>query len=192
MRMANVLAAAVLAAAFGTAGSASAQEMAGGMQMSAMKDAQISDLKTMKGKFASLGDAFSDAQLDWRPMEGVRSVKDVLVLMAAEGNLFPTMWGDKPAMGAGENFRAEMGRLGAMDKAGLLAEVGKAFDNIIGSADRMSSEDRMKPVKFFGEDTNAAGALFMAQSDMHEHLGQLIAYARTNKIVPPWSRGDGM
>ena len=24
--------------------------------------------------------------------------------------------------------------------------------------------------------------------DMHEHLGQLIAYARTNQIVPPWSR----
>ncbi len=24
--------------------------------------------------------------------------------------------------------------------------------------------------------------------DMHEHLGQLIAYARMNKIVPPWSK----
>ena len=24
--------------------------------------------------------------------------------------------------------------------------------------------------------------------DMHEHLGQLIAYARMNQIVPPWSR----
>jgi hypothetical protein len=23
--------------------------------------------------------------------------------------------------------------------------------------------------------------------DMHEHLGQSIAYARTNQIVPPWS-----
>jgi hypothetical protein len=25
-------------------------------------------------------------------------------------------------------------------------------------------------------------------ADMHEHLGQLIAYARTNHVVPPWSR----
>jgi hypothetical protein len=23
---------------------------------------------------------------------------------------------------------------------------------------------------------------------LHEHLGQLIAYARSNKIAPPWSR----
>jgi hypothetical protein len=27
-----------------------------------------------------------------------------------------------------------------------------------------------------------------AMADMHEHLGQLIAYARTNQVVPPWSR----
>jgi hypothetical protein len=24
--------------------------------------------------------------------------------------------------------------------------------------------------------------------DMHEHLGEMIAYARTNHIVPPWSK----
>ena len=24
--------------------------------------------------------------------------------------------------------------------------------------------------------------------DVHEHLGQLIAYARSNKVVPPWSK----
>jgi hypothetical protein len=24
--------------------------------------------------------------------------------------------------------------------------------------------------------------------DLHEHLGQMIAYARMNKIVPPWSK----
>ena len=29
--------------------------------------------------------------------------------------------------------------------------------------------------------------LFVA-GDMHEHLGQLIECARTNQIVPPWSR----
>jgi hypothetical protein len=161
------------------------------MKMSALKDAQVADLKTMKDKFNSLGGAFSEDQFDWRPMDGVRSVKDVLVLMAAEGNLFPTMWGGKAAMGAGANFREEMARLSPMNRADLLAEVGKAFDNIIASAEGMDDMARMQPVKFFGEDTDAAGAVFMAQADMHEHLGQLIAYARTNHIVPPWSRGEG-
>jgi hypothetical protein len=25
-------------------------------------------------------------------------------------------------------------------------------------------------------------------NDLHEHLGQLVAYARMNTIVPPWTR----
>ena len=29
--------------------------------------------------------------------------------------------------------------------------------------------------------------IMTAMADMHEHLGQLIAYARTNHVVPPWS-----
>ena len=31
-------------------------------------------------------------------------------------------------------------------------------------------------------------AIAAASGDMHEHLDQSIAYARTNHIVPPWSR----
>ncbi len=30
--------------------------------------------------------------------------------------------------------------------------------------------------------------VLISMADMHEHLGQLIAYARTNHVVPPWSR----
>jgi hypothetical protein len=29
-----------------------------------------------------------------------------------------------------------------------------------------------------------------AMADMHELLGQLIAYARRNHVVPPWSMGN--
>jgi hypothetical protein len=27
-----------------------------------------------------------------------------------------------------------------------------------------------------------------ATTHLHEHLGQLIAYARPNKVTPPWSK----
>jgi hypothetical protein len=37
------------------------------------------------------------------------------------------------------------------------------------------------------ERTTPEIVLFVA-GDMHEHLGQLIAYARMNRIVPPWSK----
>jgi uncharacterized damage-inducible protein DinB len=32
------------------------------------------------------------------------------------------------------------------------------------------------------------GALMLILTDQHEHLGQSIAYARSNGVVPPWSK----
>jgi len=32
------------------------------------------------------------------------------------------------------------------------------------------------------------GALMLLLADQHEHLGQSIAYARTNGVIPPWSK----
>jgi hypothetical protein len=32
------------------------------------------------------------------------------------------------------------------------------------------------------------GALMLILEDQHEHLGQSIAYARSNSVVPPWSK----
>jgi len=51
-----------------------------------------------------------------------------------------------------------------------------------------SSADLQASVKFFGQDTTKQGAALMLVFDQHEHLGQLIAYARTNGVVPPWSK----
>ncbi len=34
----------------------------------------------------------------------------------------------------------------------------------------------------------ATEAVLAVAGDMHEHLGQMIAYARMNQIVPPWSK----
>jgi len=32
------------------------------------------------------------------------------------------------------------------------------------------------------------GALMLILNDQHEHLGQSIAYARSNSVVRPWSK----
>ncbi|MGD8320604.1 MAG: DinB family protein [Gemmatimonadota bacterium] len=168
-------------------------QMGGGSQaMTPFKEAQVKDLQTMKDKFYRLGDAFPESSFDWRPMEGVRSVKDVLALMVAECNLFPAMWGGARGEGAAAGFGPEIQRAGAMSKAEILAEVNKAFDHMIASVSGMDDDARMMEADFFGQRVAASTAVMMASADMHEHLGQLIAYARTNEIVPPWSRGGGM
>ena len=52
----------------------------------------------------------------------------------------------------------------------------------------LSDADLKAPVKIFGMDSTKQGAAMMLLSDQHEHLGQSIAYARSNGVVPPWSK----
>ena len=42
--------------------------------------------------------------------------------------------------------------------------------------------------KLFGGDRTIIETSFIMSGDLHEHLGQLIAYARMQGIKPPWSK----
>lgn len=144
-------------------------------QASSIKDVQVADLRTMKDKFVSLGDAFPMETYDWRPMEGVRSVKDVVILITTEGNGFPTQWGASLPMGVSADRGAERARLEGLSKEELTAELGRAFDNIIAVVEGMDDATRMQEIRFFRREVRIDGAIAMAAADMHEHLGQLIA-----------------
>jgi hypothetical protein len=45
-------------------------------------------------------------------------------------------------------------------------------------------------VSMFGQQATVQSLWILTTTHLHEHLGQLIAYARTNDVVPPWSRGN--
>ena len=55
-------------------------------------------------------------------------------------------------------------------------------------AGTLSDNDLQTPVKLFGRDWTKQDALMHILEDQHEHLGQSIAYARSNGVVPPWSK----
>lgn len=40
----------------------------------------------------------------------------------------------------------------------------------------------------FGRNRTIVEAALITNGELHEHLGQLIAYARVNGVRPPWSR----
>ena len=150
-------------------------------------DQQVQDLETMKGKFVSLAQAFDESHMDWRPMEGVRSVKDVIDLMVAEVHLFPAMWGFQPPAQTAQGFGPEMERVGQLSPEAAIAELEAGFDFMIESVSSLDHERLHEPSDWFGTSMVLEAAIASAIGDMHEHLGQLIAYARTNRVVPPWS-----
>jgi hypothetical protein len=67
----------------------------------------------------------------------------------------------------------------------LLSESFEAVRKVLPTL-RPAVLDREMPV--FGQPSTMRGIYVIIDTHMAEHLGQLIAYARTNGITPPWSQ----
>lgn len=151
----------------------------------AVKAAFIADLDAMKVKFVGLAQAFPPDKYTWRPMEGVRSVSEVLMLIATEGYGFaPTALG-----GAAGLPREEMGKLNAIsDKTQVIDHLNKGFAYAKATLEKIDPATLTGKRRAMGQEMTTLQIVDLVAGDMHEHLGQLIAYARTNRIVPPWSK----
>jgi len=166
---------------------ARAQDVMNKDSAAAVKASFIADLDTLRGKFVGLAEAFPQDKYAWRPMEGVRSVSEVLMLAAMEGYSFiPTSFGAKPAdLGS----REEMGKLRTLsNKAQVMEHLNKGFAYAKTALEGLDAATLTGKRKVMGQDMSVTDAALAIGGDLHEHLGQLIAYARTNHIVPPWSK----
>jgi hypothetical protein len=74
------------------------------------------------------------------------------------------------------------------DKKRVLVELQKSFDHVRQIV--KSDADFERVVKLYGNDTTRRNVYMMMLNHLHEHLGQSVAYARMNGIVPPWSATD--
>lgn len=154
-----------------------------------VKASFINDLDTLRGKFVGLAEAFPQDKYTWRPMEGVRSVAEVLMLAAFEGyNFIPTSFGAK---GADLGTREEAGKLRMLtDKAQVIEHLNKGFAHAkkeLEALDPATLTARRK-IMISPNPLAVTDIALGIGGDLHEHLGQMIAYARMNHIVPPWSK----
>ena len=153
----------------------------------AVKAAFLSDLDTLQTKFVGLAEAFPQEKYTWRPMDGVRSVSEVLMLAAFEGYAFiPNSFGGKPAdLGS----REEAGKLRTLsDKAQVIDHLKKGFAHAKAQLTAIDPATLTAKRKVVGQDMLVTDIAIRIGGDLHEHLGQMIAYARQNQIVPPWSK----
>lgn len=153
----------------------------------AVKTAFLADLETMRGKFVGLANAFPQDKYTWRPMDGVRSVSEVLMLAAMEGYSFvPNGFGGKPAsLGSQE----EVAKIRALsDKAAVIDHLNKGFAHAKAQLEAVDAATLTGKRKLMNREMSIVEVSQFIGGDLHEHLGQMIAYARMNRIVPPWSK----
>jgi hypothetical protein len=73
------------------------------------------------------------------------------------------------------------------DKARIIEELNKSWEFAQKAINGMSNADFAKLLPKLGPQANAGDVIYILVADAHEHLGQLVAYARANGIVPPWT-----
>jgi DinB superfamily len=182
-----VLAAAAVAGLLALPAPAGAQDVINKEAAAALKASFLADLDTMQKKYVGLAEAFPPDKYTWRPMEGVRSVSEVLMLVAFEGYSFvPTSFGAKPADLGSREEAAKLRTLS--DKTQVIAHLNKGFAHAKQAVESVDPATLTGKRKLMGAERSTIDAVVLVGGDMHEHLGQLIAYARMKQIVPPWSK----
>jgi uncharacterized damage-inducible protein DinB len=144
---------------------------------------QITDAES---KLVALADAEPADKYGWRPGEGVRSVGEVYVHVGFANYFFPSIWGIKAPAGLGKPSEVEKSH--GADKAKALEFMRNSFAHAKKAIADLPDADLEKQVNLFGRTSTTREALLLVATHAHEHLGQAIAYARMNGIVPPWSR----
>lgn len=151
----------------------------------------LADLGSVEQKLVDLARAIPAEKFAWRPGDGVRSVREVLLHVASDNYLLPAMIGfaPDPATGivAGDYQTAAAFEARALEKDSVVAELEKSFAFLKTSLGATSAAKLGETVTMFGRDFTGQSAWILTVTHLHEHLGQLIAYARTNDVKPPWS-----
>ena len=142
-------------------------------------------IKYAEGELVELSDAIPEAKYSWRPGKDktVRSVGEVFMHVAAANYNIPSFWGVAPP----EGFKFETYEKSLTRKEDIQKALKDSFARMEQGLIDLPDADLDKQVEFFGIKTTVRGGYLLVLSHDHEHLGQSIAYARSNNIVPPWT-----
>jgi len=140
-------------------------------------------IEDAKDKLIQLAEAMPESKYGWSPDKGVRTVGEVFLHVSAANYGVPSFIG-VPAP-AGFDFGTHEKSM--TKKADIVKSLNDSFAHVEGALKAMPDADMDKPAEFFGMKTTRRGTFLLLLSHAHEHLGQEIAYARSNKLTPPWT-----
>jgi uncharacterized damage-inducible protein DinB len=143
----------------------------------------LNELKIQEDKFIALAQAIPADKYTWRPAEGVRSISEVFMHVAAANYNLTKVLGVPPPAG----FKVQGYDKSTTEKAKVIEALKGAFDHMRQAVLNMPDSDVEKQVDWFGAKSTYRGVMLFIIRHNAEHLGQSIAYARMIGIVPPWT-----
>lgn len=179
----------VLALVLAARGPAAAQEgdeeaAEFGGEVGTLLEAAQSSWEDVGGKLVALAEAIPAETYSWRPAEGVRSVSEALMHVAGANYYLTTTFGGEVPEGIGRDLEQ---RVTAKEEAvSVLRDSVEHVGQVLAGLDESGLGETRE---LFGREFSGYQVLMIVLGHGHEHLGQTIAYARSNGVAPPWSGG---
>jgi uncharacterized damage-inducible protein DinB len=151
----------------------------------------LTDIAGVEKKVLGLARAMPDSAYAWRPAPGVRSTAEVFQHIAADNYFLPVLVA-MPApkeTGITKDYKTVAAyEKRTMTRDEVIAELEKSFAFLRTSMGSTTDAQLNASIDMFGQKSTTRGLWLTTATHLHEHLGQLIAYARANKVTPPWSK----
>jgi hypothetical protein len=151
----------------------------------------LKDTAEVEKKVLALANAMPESMYAWRPAPGVRSAGEVFQHVASDNYFLPALL-DIPVpkeTGITKEFKTAVAfEKRPMNKAAVIGELERSFAFLRTSMNGTTDAQLDSAIDLFGRKSTTRGLWITTATHLHEHLGQLIAYARSNQLVPPWSK----
>jgi uncharacterized damage-inducible protein DinB len=148
-----------------------------------MKAQSLLDLERVQKKFVDLANVLPADKFTWHPSADSRSFAEVFLHVSGERYGILSLMGAAPPAG----FDGKTFEKSTTDRAQVVEELSKSWEFTQKAINGMTNADFAKLLPKLGPQANAGDVVYILVTDAHEHLGQSVAYARANGIVPPWT-----
>lgn len=151
-----------------------------------LKSEYLAAFDDAASKLKQLAAAVPADKYGWRPAPGVRSMGEVFMHVAGGEYFLMKMAGTPPPADWPKDPETSV-----VEKDKVIAWMERAIGDARSEVEKAGPEKMETAHDFFGRQMSARALYLGMLNHMHEHLGQAIAYARMNGVVPPWSAKEG-
>ena len=142
------------------------------------------ELKHVTSQLVALAEATPAEKFAWRPAPGIRSTSEVYMHIAIANFYFLSVVGkEKMPAEITQNFEKSV-----TAKADVISWLKRSLEAARTTRSTETPAAMARKVEFLKQSTTADAVYLRLIIHCNEHMGQLIAYARSSGVIPPWSK----
>lgn len=134
----------------------------------------------------ALAEAIPADKYTWRPAPGVRSISEVFMHIAIANFYLLSVTGPKMPADISSDKMEET----VTSKAEVIHYLDRSLNAVKEARAQLKPGYLQRKVNIQGKTVTVDGMYLRIIVHDNEHMGQLVAYARMNGIVPPWSKPE--